>query len=275
MRAASLGASALLAAAMLAACGGSPDGGAGGAGGDGAGGGGATDGNGNGNGDAVAMLSAAQGIWQSAPGSASNTSAIVLPDGALWAVLHQGEGASATTQVLKANLSVQGGSYTVAGKSYTLGSTLSAPVILPAVTATVVEKTSLVAQLGPVPPAGTGTAPAAETVSLTWQARYDTSTRLADLAGAWSATLGPGMVNWNMDTQGRIAGTRTTGCTYTGQLSLRPEAKAVVDVAVLEDCAGTQLQFNGVGTPQAEGNRLTLVMATPDEAQAVLIPLGR
>ena len=65
------------------------------------------------------------------------------------------------------------------------------------------------------------------------------------------------------------------GCTYTGQLSLRPEAKAVVDVAVLEDCAGTQLQFNGVSTPQAEGNRLTLVMATADEAQAVLIPLGR
>ena len=98
---------------------------------------------------------------------------------------------------------------------------------------------------------------------------------LAGFAGAWSATLGPGMVRWNIDDQGRISGTRTTGCTYTGQLALRPERKAVVDALVQEDCAGVRIPLEGVATINPDSRSLSMVMTTPDEAQAVVLGLAR
>lgn len=211
-------------------------------------------------------LAAVQGIWQSAAGGATSTSAIVLPDGGLWAVQVSGTGASATTRVLKATLAVQGSGYSATGKSYTLGGITSAPTTFPVV-ASVVEKTSLNVR--------TGADANAETLVLAWQARYDTSASLASFAGVWSATLGPGTVHWSFDEQGRITGTRTTGCTYTGQLSLRPEHKAVVDALVQEDCAGTRTQLGGIATINPDSGRMSLVMTTSDETQAVLLGMAR
>lgn len=211
-------------------------------------------------------LAAVQGIWQSAAGGATSTSAIVLPDGGLWAVQVSGTGASTTTRVLKATLTVQDSGYTATGKSYTLGGAAGAPTTVPVV-ASVVEKTSLNVR--------TGADASAETLALAWQARYDTSASLAGFAGAWSATLGPGMVHWSIDDQGRISGTRTTGCTYTGQLALRPERKAVVDALVQEDCAGTRTQLGGVATITPDSGRMSMVMTTADEMQVVAISLSR
>lgn len=121
----------------------------------------------------------------------------------------------------------------------------------------------------------TGADASAETLALAWQARYDTSASLAGFAGAWSATVGPGMVHWSIDDQGRISGTRTTGCTYTGQLALRPERKAVVDALVQEDCAGVRIPLEGVATINPDSRSLSMVMTTPDEAQAVVLGLAR
>ena len=177
-----------------------------------------------------------------------------------------GTGASTTTRVLKARLTVQGSGYSATGKSYTLGGSTSAPATV-AVAASVVEKTSLNVR--------TGVDAGAETLTLAWQARYDTPASLAGFAGAWSATLGPGMVRWNIDDQGRISGTRTTGCTYTGQLALRPERKAVVDALVQEDCAGVRIPLEGVATINPDSRSLSMVMTTPDEAQAVVLGLAR
>ena len=120
-----------------------------------------------------------------------------------------------------------------------------------------------------------GTDASAETLSLAWQGRYDTSASLAGFAGSWSATLGPGTVHWSMDEQGRITGSRTTGCTYTGQLALRPERKAVVDATVQEDCAGVRTPLDGVATLQSESGRMSMVMTTADENQAVVLGLAR
>ena len=211
-------------------------------------------------------LAAVQGIWQSATGGATSTSAIVLPDGGFWAVQVSGTGASTTTRVLKARLTVQGSGYSATGKSYTLGGSTSAPATV-AVAASVVEKTSLNVR--------TGVDAGGETLALAWQARYDTPASLAGFAGAWSATLGPGMVRWNIDDQGRISGTRTTGCTYTGQLALRPERKAVVDALVQEDCAGVRIPLEGVATINPDSGRMSMVLTTPDEAQAVVLGLAR
>lgn len=213
-----------------------------------------------------ATLAAVQGIWQSAAGGTTSTSAIVLPDGALWAVQVSGTGASAMTRVLKATLAVQGSGYSATGKSYTLGGVTSAATTVPVV-ASVVEKTSLNVR--------TGADANAETLDLAWQARYDTSASLAGFAGAWSATLGPGTVLWSIDEQGRISGRRTTGCTYTGQLALRPERKAVVDALVQEDCAGSRTQLDGVATINPDSGRMSMVMTTSDETQAVLLGLAR
>ena len=211
-------------------------------------------------------LAALQGLWQSTAGDAVSTSAIVLPDGNLWAVQVHGTGASTTTRVLKARLTVQGSGYSATGKSYTLGGSTSAPATV-AVAASGVEKTSLNVR--------TGVDAGAETLTLAWQARYDTPASLAGFAGAWSATLGPGMVRWNIDDQGRISGTRTTGCTYTGQLALRPERKAVVDALVQEDCAGVRIPLEGVATINPDSGRMSMVLTTPDEAQAVVLGLAR
>ena len=161
---------------------------------------------------------------------------------------------------------MQGSGYSATGKSYTLGGSTSAPATV-AVAASGVEKTSLNVR--------TGVDAGAETLTLAWQARYDTPASLAGFAGAWSATLGPGMVRWNIDDQGRISGTRTTGCTYTGQLALRPERKAVVDALVQEDCAGVRIPLEGVATINPDSGRMSMVLTTPDEAQAVVLGLAR
>lgn len=254
-RAARLGGGALLGVALLAGCGG-------------------------GGGDAAlptdpepnplpaSTLSQAQGIWQSAAGASTTVSAIVLPDGQMWAVLGDGAGASATTRVLKATLAVQEGRYSATGQHFTLtlGGDASA-VTSVAVDARVAEKATLDLSLG----AGAQ----AQTLALAWQARYDTPAQLSALVGNWSATLGAGVVRWAVDAQGAITGSRTTGCVYTGKLSLRPERKAVVDVQVLEDCAGVRVQLNGVATVQASTDRLSAVLTTADGAQAVLLGLRR
>lgn len=58
-----------------------------------------------------------QGIWQSATGGATSTSAIVLPDGGFWAVQVSGTGTSTTTRrVLKTELTVQGSGYSATGE---------------------------------------------------------------------------------------------------------------------------------------------------------------
>ncbi len=219
-------------------------------------------------------LSQAQGIWQSAAGAATAASAIVLPDGQLWAVLVNGAGVSSTTRVLKASLAAQGSHYSAAAQSYTQGSGASAPGSVP-VAASVVDKGALEVRVG----TGTG----AESLALALQARYDSPTQLADLVGNWSAAVGPGVVRLAVDAQGRITGSRTTGCTYTGQLSLRAERKTVVDAQLQEDCVGARVQVSGVATAQAAATtatgtvpaQLSMVLTTADETQAVVLALQR
>lgn len=98
---------------------------------------------------------------------------------------------------------------------------------------------------------------------------------MAGFAVAWSGALGAGTLRWTIDAASAISGTRTTGCTYTGQLSLRTERKAVVDALVLEDCAGARTQLNGIATLNPDTGRLSMVLTTADDSQAVLLALGR
>ena len=212
----------------------------------------------------VPTAAALQGIWQSMEGASSTSSAVVLPDGKLWAITTHG----GVTRLLKASLSVQTAGFSGTGKSYTLGGNAATNGVSATATANVVEKTRLAG-------AFTVTGGQAEAFSLAYQTRYDTPTVVSDYAGAWQATLGPGVVNWTIGSTGTISGTRTTGCTYSGQLTLRAEQKAVLNAAIAETCAGAVVQLDGVAVFNADKTRITLLMTTADESTAVAVNLGR
>jgi hypothetical protein len=205
---------------------------------------------------------ALQGIWQSAAGATATTSAIVLPDGSLWSVVTSG----ATTRLIKANLAVSAASFAGNGKSFTLGTTAVSDLTA---TASVVAQSSL---SGVITETGTGQS---EAYALTYQTRYDSPTTLANYTGNWTATLGPGTVSWGIDANGALSGSRTTGCTYSGQIKLRNEQKAVVDVLISENCNSTLTQLQGVAALSSDNTRLIMLMTTADELSGVVVNLAR
>lgn len=204
-------------------------------------------------------VSSLQGIWRSPAGAANTLSAVVLPDGKVWALVSN----ATSTRVIKGLFAVQGSAFQASGKSFTLGTTTASSTSL---TGTVLEKTSLSGVIS--------TGAATENYSLAYQTRYDTAAVLADFAGDWSATLGPGTVNWTIGATGALTGTRTTGCTYTGQLSVRAEQKAVVDVAVAETCAGAVTQLSGVAVKSEDKTGINMLMTNADESAAVALTLA-
>jgi hypothetical protein len=204
-------------------------------------------------------VSSLQGIWRSPTGSASTLSAVALPDGKVWALISN----ASSTRVVKGNFAVQNNAYLASGKSFTLGTTTVSSTSL---TATVLEKTSL---SGDISTGGLN-----ENYTMAYQARYDTSASLSDFAGTWSTTLGPGTVSWTIGATGALTGARTTGCTYTGQLSVRTEQKAVLDAAITETCAGAVTQLGGVAVKSEDKSSINLLMTNADDSAAVAVTLG-
>lgn len=208
---------------------------------------------------------ALQGLWQSTSANGSTTAAVALPDGRLWAVLTDVTTTPPTTRLVKAKLSGQEPSFTGAAKGYTFATSATAPVNV-TLSANVVEKVSL---NGSISSGGVN-----EAYSLAYLSRYDTPAVLAQHAGAWNATLGNGVLSWVITATGALSGTRTTGCTYSGQLALRAENKAVVDVAIAESCAGTVTPLQGVGVLSADKSRISMFLTSADEASAVVLSLA-
>lgn len=203
-----------------------------------------------------------EGLWQSPAGAAESVSAVVLPTGQLWAIASN----AGATRLIKASLSVKAPGVGGSGKSYTLGSGASA--VSTEVSASVVEKSSLSGSF-------TAIAGQPEAFALAYQSRYDTPAVLGDFAGNWQATLGPGVVSWTISSAGALTGTRTTGCTYSGQLTLRAERKAVLDAAVSENCGGVVVPLAGVAVLGADKSRITVALTTADEVSGVALSLGQ
>ncbi|MDD2882650.1 MAG: hypothetical protein PHQ58_19690 [Rhodoferax sp.] len=199
----------------------------------------------------------AQGLWQSGAGAETVTSTVVTDNGQVWSVFTT----AGATRLVKASLAASGTGFTGTGKAFVLGANTVEAIIL---TATAVAKSSLSGSIS--------STAQTESYSLAYQSRYDTPITVASFAGSWSATLGPGTVNWTISNSGVITGTRTTGCTYTGQVSLRPEAKAVVDAVITESCP-TVTQLSGIAVKSADNTGITLLMTTTGDAQAVVIGL--
>lgn len=203
-------------------------------------------------------VSALQGLWRSPSGAASTLSAVALPDGKVWALISN----ASSIRLLKASFALQNNSLVGTGKSFNLGTGTTGAISM---SSSVVEKSSL---NGAITTAGVS-----EPYSLAYQSRYDTPASLGDFAGAWSATLGPGTVNWNINTSGALTGTRTTGCTYTGQISLRTDLKAVANAVVTETCAGAVTQLSGVAIKNEDKLGITMLMTNADESAAVAVSL--
>jgi hypothetical protein len=221
----------------------------------------------------VLSISDAQGIWRSATGASTTLSAVVLPDGKLWALMSTATSTSASTRLLKGSMAVEANTLAGSGKSYNLS---TGTVDNLSLSASLTVKSALSGSI-------TSTVAAAESYSLSYQTRYETPATLgdflADASKPWIGNFGDIAVTWTVNA-GSIAGTSTTGCTYAGTLSLRNEAKAVVDVTVNETCAGVLKQFSGVAlrsdaTAAGVTNAATALMLTttaaPDAALAVML----
>lgn len=219
---------------------------------------------------AVPSNTAVQGLWQSQGTGTTTTAAMVLPDGRMWLVTTDTATSPATTRLVKATLGgVPGGSssYSGSGQRHLLDSAGSTPATV-TVGASLVEKTSLSGTI-------VGGSGVNDSYSLAYLSRYDTPAVLADHAATWTATLGPGVVTWTVTATGALSGTRTTGCTYSGQISLRVEQKALVEVAITESCAGSVTSLSGVGALSADKSRLSLFLTSVGEGSAAVISLAR
>jgi hypothetical protein len=190
-------------------------------------------------------------------------------DGHAWLALTDDQGTADTaddsTRLIKTALAVSGTGFAGTGKDYVLGSST--------VRDTTVDAT---AQAGATL-SGNMTGAGAETFSLAYQSRYDTAATLADFANTWRSTAGNGAVtlNWSVTQTGSVTGTSTTGCSYSGQISLRAEAKAVADANLTETCAGAAIVYAGAATYNPNTARATLALTSADGASGLLLSWAR
>ena len=201
-----------------------------------------------------------QGIWESSSAGVK-TSAVVLPDGQTWLMQSQ---ASLVIAKLEASGTGYSSGFIGSGKRYLLGTSTVGTIDLNA-GKTAASSLSLTLT----------TAGVTETYAMSYQSRYDTAATLADHAGDWTATSGPGRLTWHITATGILSGTGSTGCSYAGQIKLRAEAKAVVDLIVAEQCADKSLQLAGIALLSADKRSATLAMTTTDGVTAWLLAMDR
>ena len=214
---------------------------------------------------AIAAVTAdLQGIWESSSAGVK-TSAVVLPDGQTWLAQSQ---ASVDIDLVIAKLEASGSGYSSgfigSGKRYLLGTSTVGTIDLNA-GKTAASSLSLTLT----------TAGVTETYAMGYQSRYDTAAILADHAGDWTATSGPGRLTWHITATGIISGTGSTGCSYAGQIKLRAEAKAVVDLIVAEQCADKSVKLAGIALLHPDKRIAILAMTTTDGVTAWLLAMAR
>ena len=210
---------------------------------------------------AIAQVTAdLQGIWESSSAGVK-TSAVVLPDGQTWLMQSQ---ASLVIAKLEASGTGYSSGFIGSGKRYLLGTSTVGTIDLNA-GKTAASSLSLTLT----------TAGVTETYAMSYQSRYDTAATLADHAGDWTATSGPGRLTWHITATGILSGTGSTGCSYAGQIKLRAEAKAVVDLIVAEQCADKSRQLAGIALLHPDKRIAILAMTTTDGVTAWLLAMAR
>ncbi|HTD06305.1 hypothetical protein [Undibacterium sp.] len=210
------------------------------------------------------VLSNIQGFWNSTLSGTSSASAVILPNGQAWVVY---ETAGTVTALAQANLSASAAMYSSSGKYYSLpgGSVqdYSMGGSLPAAGAASVSNNVRI---------GSGTATA---MTWTYNKAYETVLSQNSVQGRWSGKLGANSVLWDFDAAGTLAGTSTTGCTYSGTLILDAGAKSVLDAAITETCAGTAQSLSGIAILSTDKTGMSLAYITAAGAQGGVVLLAR
>lgn len=197
-----------------------------------------------------------QGIWR-VSGDDGSLAVMVLPEttgGTVWAVGRSAD--LTTTSLYQASVSASGHVFSGTGTALTVVSSAS-PTSTPGLTVTLAAGS----------PAGQTLSFAlnGEVGALDYGSHYDTPASLDGASGTtlWAGTwgisqsvagLGSLVTSWTVDASGAVTGSGSGGCTYTGSVQLRTEAKALVNVTLTETCGSTVHGFTGVGSPGLDPN---------------------
>ena len=118
----------------------------------------------------------------------------------------------------------------------------------------------------------------ASALSLTRTDDLSSPAVLADITGAWRATLGGNavVIQWALDANGALyASSSTTGCTYTGNLT-PVVSTAAYNAQFVEICPGSLPQdFRGIAVVSSAKDALTLVAVKTDESKGVAFFFSR
>lgn len=206
----------------------------------------------------------AQGFWSANLSNGSSASAVILPNGQAWVVYQTGSNVTALAQ---ASLSLNGTTYSSTGSYYNLPAgavqNYNFSGSLPAA-----NSGSLATSIA----VGTGTPTA---LTWTYNKAYETAATQGSVQGRWNGAFGAISVLWDLDAAGKLAGTSTTGCTYTGSITPNANPVAVLDVAVTESCAGASKTLGGIATLNAAKSVLSLAYTTPDRAQGGVLVFSK
>jgi hypothetical protein len=195
-------------------------------------------------------LSQVVGIWEGKLGTGANdpvVSAVLLPsssttEGTAWVVVNKIENNVPVPRVIKASLTVNGGLLSGSGQAFAANAITSNPTSMTAS----LDNASLVGSLQ------TATGRESYKLDVANSTLYNTRAQLTDFAKTWSSLSmndSGRAYQWTFTSAGALTGSSvTTGCGYTGQLSLRTEGKAIVNVEVVETCPGqtTSLTYRGI-----------------------------
>jgi hypothetical protein len=157
---------------------------------------------------------------------------------------------------------VSGTTFTGVGKHYTLPAGAVQDFSLSAIlgSATTTATPTLI---------NTTTVGTASSSTLTWtyNKTYETPATQASVQGRWSGLQGAVSVIWDIDSAGKLAGTSTTGCTYSGTIIPNTSPVAVLDVTMTENCAGTLKALTGIATLSPAKTGLSVAYTTAAGAQ--------
>jgi hypothetical protein len=202
----------------------------------------------------------AQGFWSATLSDGSSASAIILPNGQAWVVYQTG---TSVTALAQATLSLNGSTYSSIGKYYSLpaGAVQSynfSGNLTAGGSATLANSVTV----------GSGT-PAAVTWS--YNKAYETPVSQSSVQGRWSGKQGADSLLWDVDAAGKLAGTSTTGCTYSGSIKPNVNPVAVLDVSMIETCAGTTQTLAGIATLNVAKTGMSIAYTTGAGALAGVV----
>ena len=214
----------------------------------------------------ASKLADAQGFWGATLSATISASAIILPNGQAWVVYQTG---TTVTALAQATLSLNGSTYASSGKYYSLPAGAVQDYsfsgnLTPGGSATLANSVTV----------GSGT-PAA--VTWAYNKTYETPVSQSSVQGRWSGKLGADSLLWDVDAAGKLAGTSTTGCTYSGSITPNVNPVAVLDVSMIESCAGATKTLAGIATLNAAKTGLSIAYTTGAGAQSLggVIVLGK